>query len=430
MTDIAGDAGLSRRTVRGIRDVLAGRRRGLGTAALFAGPAVTVSIAYVDPGNFATNIAAGAGFGYRLLGVVALAGLVAMLFQALSAKLGIATGRNLAELCRERFPPPAVYAMWAVSEVAAMATDLAEFLGGAIGFSLLFRMPLLAGMLVTAALTWAILMCERRGFRPLELVIGGLVAVIGVCCAAELAIAPVAWGEAARHTVMPELPGLGAIAVAVGIVGATVMPHALYLHSGLTQARAPARNDRERRFLARCSNREVVVALSLAGVANMAMVALAAAVFHAGHPEVAEIGTAYRLLTPLLGAGAAGVFLVSLIASGVASSVVGTMAGQMIMQGFVGFAIPLWMRRLITMLPSFAVVTLGVNATTALVMSQIVLSLALPVPMIALILFTRRRGVMRDLANHRLTDLAAIAATGAILALNLLLVAETIAGMP
>jgi manganese transport protein len=428
MTDLASTAGLSRQTVDGVQEVLAGRRRGLGTAALFAGPAVTVSVAYIDPGNFATNIAAGAGYGYRLLWAVALASLVAMLFQGLSARLGIATGRNLAELCRDRFPAPVVFAMWAVSEVAAMATDLAEFLGGAIGFALLFRMPLLAGMLVTAALTWAILMCERRGFRPLELVIGGLVAVIGLCYGAEMLIAPVAWGEAARHAVLPTLPDIGAVAIAVGIMGATVMPHALYLHSGLTQARAPGRNARERGFLARCSNREVVIALTLAGMVNMAMVALAAAVFHSGHPEVAAIDTAYRLLTPLLGAAAASVFLVSLIASGVASSVVGTMAGQMIMQGFVGFAIPLWLRRLLTMIPSFIVVAVGVDPAAALVLSQIVLSLSLPVPMIALVLFTRRRSVMGELANSRLTDAVAIGATGLVLALNLLLAIETVAG--
>ncbi len=388
-----------------------------------------VSIAYMDPGNYATNIQAGAGFGYALLWVVLGANLLAMLFQALSAKLGIVTGRNLAEMCRAQFPPRIVYAMWGVSEVAAMATDLAEFLGGAIGLSLLFHLPLLVGMGVTGVVTYAILLFERRGFRPMELVIGALVLVIGLCYLIEMFVAPVAWGAAGRAAVLPSLPNAAALAISVGIVGATVMPHAVYLHSGLTQGRTPPRDGRERRALLRFSNIEVVVALTFAGLINMAMVMMAAAAFHAGHSDVAEIGTAYHMLTPLLGAGAAAVFLVSLIASGVSSSVVGTMAGQMIMQGFVGFRIPVWVRRLVTMLPAFAVVGLGTDPTEALVVSQIVLSLALPIPMIALVLFTRRRDLMGAFANSRLTDVAAIASTGIVLALNTVLLLQTF-GVP
>jgi manganese transport protein len=396
---------------------------------LFAGPAVIASIAYMDPGNFATNIQAGAKYGYTLLWVVLSANLIAMLFQGLSAKLGIVTNRNLAELCREQFPKPAVWAMWVVSEIAAMATDLAEFLGGAIGLALLFDMPLMAGMAVTAVVTYGILMLERAGFRLMEIVIGALVATIGLCYLIEMLIAPVAWGEAARHLVTPRIPDAEALTIAVGIIGATVMPHAVYLHSSLTQARVPARDDRERRLLLRFSNREVVVALAVAGMVNMAMVMMAAAAFHRGHSEVAEIQTAYHTLTPLLGAAAAGVFLVSLIVSGISSSVVGTMAGQMIMQGFVGFRIPIWVRRLVTMLPAFVVVGMGVDATRALVLSQVVLSLALPVPMIALVLFTARRDIMGRFANGRWTSGAAIAGAAIVLALNVVLLLQTF-GVP
>ncbi|MFG1345163.1 Nramp family divalent metal transporter [Xanthobacter autotrophicus DSM 431] len=405
------------RTAHAIHEVLAGRRRGPAAALLFAGPAIIASIAYMDPGNFATNIQAGAGYGYTLLWVVVMANLIAMLFQALSAKLGIATGRNLAEHCRDHLPRPLVWVMWGVSEIAAMATDLAEFLGGAIGLSLLFGLPLIAGMGVTAAVTYAILLVENRGFRPIELIIGALVGLIGLCYLVEMVVAPVDWGEVARHAVSPQIPDGAALVIAVGIIGATVMPHALYLHSGLTQNRTTPQNNAQRRMLVRFSNREVVLALSVAGLVNMAMVIMAASAFHQGHSDVAEIETAYHTLTPLLGAAAAGVFLVSLIASGVSSSVVGTMAGQMIMQGFVGFRIPILVRRLVTMAPAFVVVGLGVNPTRALVLSQVVLSIALPVPMIALVLFTRRRDIMGEFANSPLVN--ALATMGAVLVLGL-----------
>jgi len=393
---------------------------------VFAGPAVIASIAYMDPGNFATNIQAGAKYGYGLLWVVLLANVIAMLFQALSAKLGIVTGRNLAELCRDHFPRPVVWAMWVVSEIAAMATDLAEFLGGAIGLALLLHMPLLAGMAVTAVVTYGLLMFERFGFRPIELIIGAMVSVIGLCYLVEMFIAPVDWASAAVHTFTPQLADAAALLLAVGIIGATVMPHAVYLHSGLTQGRMPVRDDGERRKVVRFSNQEVIVALTVAGLVNMAMVMMASGAFHAGHPDVAEIETAYHTLTPLLGAAAAGVFLLSLVVSGVSASTVGTMAGQMIMQGFVGFRIPIWVRRLVTMLPAFVVVGLGVNATNALVVSQVVLSIALPLPMIALLIFTGRRDIMGAFTNGRLTRVAALAATAVVLVLNTFLIIQTL----
>ena len=421
---------ISDRAARAIGEALRGQRRRdtlvgkAGRAALFAGPAVVASIAYMDPGNFATNIQAGAGYGYSLLWVVLLANLAAMIFQALSAKLGIVTGKNLAEHCREQFRPRSSWRCGGVSEVAAMATDLAEFIGGAIGFSLLFHVPLLAGMVVVAAITYAILRLERGGFRPLELAIGALVAVIGLCYLAEMLIAPVDWGAAAWGLVTPRLADGQALTIAVGVIGATVMPHALYLHSALTQARPAPSDDRERAMLVRYSHREVVVALTAAGLVNLAMVAIAAAAFHVGHSDVADIEVAYKTLIPLLGAGAAGLFLVSLLASGVSSSVVGTLAGQVIMQGFTRRAIPIWARRLVTMVPAFAVVLAGVDATRALVLSQVVLSLTLPVPMIALLLFTRRRDLMGRFANGAALQAAATVAAVVILALNVVLLAQ------
>jgi manganese transport protein len=408
-----------------IRAVLEGRRSGWRAFLPFLGPAMVTSIAYIDPGNFATNIQAGARYGYRLLWVVVLANLIAMLFQALSAKLGIVTGRNLAELCRLHFPKPLVIAMWLVSEIAAMATDLAEFLGAAIGLALLFQLPLIVGMIVTAIVTYVILGLDRSGFRPIELVIGGFVAVIAFCYAIELFIAPVDWSEAVRSLV-PSLPDHQALLLAVGIVGATVMPHAVYLHSGLTQARASFRDIDEQRLLVRFSHREVIVALTLAGLVNMAMVLLAANAFHRDHSEIATIETAYRTLAPLLGGAAAGVFLTSLIASGISSSTVGTMAGQMIMQGFVDFRIPLWLRRAVTMIPAFVVVAWGIDATNALIISQVVLSLTLPIPMVALLIFTGRREVMGSFANSRwITIIAALGAV-IVLALNLVLIVQSV----
>lgn len=420
---------LSARTQSAMADVLNGRRRGPMAVLVFAGPAVVASVAYMDPGNYATNIQAGAGYGYTLLWVVLFANLIAMLFQALSAKLGIVTGKNLAELCRLHLPRPLVWVMWAISEVAAMATDLAEFLGGAIGLSLLTGMPLLWGMGITAIVTYAILAFEGLGFRPIELIIGALVGVIGLCYLVEVVIAPIDWGSAAQGLVTPQLADAGALIIAVGIIGATVMPHAIYLHSGLTQHRATIHSDAERGRVVHFSNIEVVAALTVAGMVNMAMVMMAASAFHSGHSDVAEIETAYHTLTPLLGAAAAGVFLVSLIASGISSSVVGTMAGQMVMQGFLQIRIPLWLRRAVTMVPAFVVVMMGVNATDALVMSQVALSIALPVPMLALVYFIGRREVMREFVSHRLTRTVAILAACVILLLDAVLLASTF-GLP
>ena len=316
--------------------------------------------------------------------------------------------------------------MWGMSEIAAMATDLAEFVGGAIGVSLLLHLPMMASMVVTGAVTYGLLQFEKKGFRPLELVIAALVGVIGLSYLAELLIAPVHWPAVFLHTVKPDIPDRNALTISVGIIGATVMPHVLFLHSGLTQNRVTPRNERERARLLKFSNIEVIVALGAAGLINMAMVIMASSAFHQAHPEIASIETAWHTLTPLLGSAAAGLFLAALIASGISSSVVGTMAGQMIMQGFVGFRVPVGVRRLVTMAPAFGVVAWGVDATHALVLSQVVLSIALPVPMIALVWFTSRGDLMGVYRNRRLTNLAAVAGTVAVLALNVVLLLQTV----
>lgn len=426
MSDSVIRPSLSDRTALAGQTVLSGGRHGLRGLLPFVGPAVVASIAYMDPGNFATNIQAGARHGYMLLWVVVLANVIAMLFQALSARLGIVTGQSLAALCREHFPRPVVLAMWVASEVAAMATDLAETIGAAIGISVLFHVPLLAGLLVTFAITWGLLTYQSRGFRPIELIITGFVGLISLSYLIELFIAPPEWRLFAYHSVVPQLAGADSVTLAVGIVGATVMPHAIYLHSSMVAGRLNARTDGQRRRLVRYSNIEVLLALSLAGLVNMAMVAMAATVFHQGHADVGEIETAYHTLLPLLGVVAAGAFMVSLLASGLSSSVVGTMAGQVIMQDFVRFRIPLWVRRAVTMVPALVVVAMGVNATNALVLSQVVLSLVLPVPMIALFLLVRRPEVMARFAIGRGMQVLAGAATVVVLGLNAILLLQSL----
>jgi manganese transport protein len=406
------------------------KRPGLFRFLPFIGPAFIASVAYVDPGNYATNIQGGSAFGYNLLWVILLANLMAMLLQSLSAKLGIATGHNLAEMSRLQFRRPVVYGMWIVTEIAAMATDLAEFLGASIALNLLFGIPLAAATLITGVLTYLILLLERRGFRPLEAVIIALVGVIAACYLIETVFSHPNWGQVGLHTVLPWEGNATSVLFSVGIIGATVMPHVIYLHSSLMQQRIVPRSEKEARRIFRLSLPDVVIAMGLAGLVNMAMLYMAAATFHAhGLSTIADIGTAYRTLTPLLGTAAGFIFAVSLLASGLSSSTVGTMAGQVIMQGFVGFTIPLWLRRVITMLPAVIVALIGVDPTKTLVLSQVVLSFALPLPVITLVMFTSRRDVMGSLVNRRVTTWAAIACAVTIVGLNVLLLYLSGAGI-
>lgn len=419
------------RTVRDAADVLDGRSRKRRLARLlpFLGPAFIASVAYMDPGNFATNIQGGAQYGYMLLWVIVASNLMAMLIQTLSAKLGIATGMNLPELCREHFPAPLVWLMWAVAEVVAMATDLAEFLGAAVGFQLLFGIPLLWGGLLTAVATFAILGLERRGFRPLEATISALVGIIAVCYIIETILDRPDLGAVAYHAVVPQFQGTESVLLATGILGATVMPHVIYLHSALTQGRIVARAPEQLRRLFRFQLLDVLIAMSLAGFINAAMLVMAAATFHeAGLSSIGTLEEAHRTLTPLLGAASSWVFAISLLVSGLSSSAVGTMAGQVIMQGFIHRQVPVWARRAVTMLPSLLVIAIGLDPTRTLVISQVVLSFGIPFALIPLVIFTSRRDVMGVLTNRRATTLAASVVAALIVGLNFFLLYQTFFG--
>jgi manganese transport protein len=401
--------------------VLAGRgpRGRLARLLPFLGPAFVASVAYVDPGNFATNIQGGAQFGYLLLWVIVASNLIAMLVQALSAKLGIATGLNLAEQCRAQFPRPVVWAMWVISELVAMATDLAEFLGAALGLYLLFGMPLPLAAVLAGVLTLGILSLERHGFRPVEAVITALVGVIAVSYVIETILDRPAWGAVAAGAFVPRFDGTDSILLATGILGATVMPHVVFLHSALTQRRIVPQDEGQARRLFRFELIDVVLAMGLAGLVNGAMLIMAASTFFAhGLTQVATIEEAHRTLAPLLGGASSIVFAISLLASGLSSSTVGTMAGQVIMQGFLHRRIPVWVRRLVTMAPAFIVIALGLEPTRTLVLSQVVLSFGLPFALAPLVWFTSRRDLMGGLANSRLTTVAAVAVTAVIIALN------------
>lgn len=423
------EQGLSARLQKNIEQGLKKGSFSIKLMRMLMGPAVIASIAYVDPGNVATNLESGSRYGYTLLWVVMAANVMAMLFQALSARIGIVTGRNLAELSRDIFPRPAVLSMWIVSEFAIIATDLAEFIGGGIGISLLLHISLLAGVGVIALLTCLILYFDQRGFRPMEWIISTLLGIITLCYIIELYISDPNWSAAAYHSFFPHLPDSYALYLSIGIIGATIMPHAIFLHSGLTQKRVLLKNEKDKKRLVFYSNVETVVALTMAGFVNMAMLMLAARVFHGVNDHITEIDTAYYALISLLGGGAALVFLVSLITSGVSSSVVGTLAGQVVMQGFVHRHIPLWLRRGITMIPSFLVVAMGFDASKCLILSQVVLSFALPVPMITLMIVIRRSDIMGPYRPGWFVYMIAGFGTALILGLNILLVLQSI-GVP
>ncbi|MGH2458554.1 MAG: Nramp family divalent metal transporter [Chloroflexota bacterium] len=411
------------------REAIQGKSRGIRAILPFLGPAFIASVAYVDPGNFATNIQGGAQFGYALLWVIVMANLMAMLLQSMSAKLGIATGRNLAEMCREHFPRSVCYFFWLTQEVAAMATDLAEFLGAAIGLNLLLKIPMIEAALITGLIVFAILAWQGTGFRQLEAFIGAMVGTIAVCYVIEMVLAQPNWGQVLFHSVVPSLPGTDAVLLAVGIIGATVMPHVIYLHSGLTQNRIVPRSEEEKGRIYGFEKIDVAVAMVIAGLVNMAMLVMAATVFHfTGHAGVADITTAYQTLVPLLGGTAALVFGISLLASGISSSYVGTMAGQVVMQGFINFHIAVWLRRALTMVPALAAIMLGLDPTRTLVVSQVVLSFALPIPVITLIMFTRSRRIMGSLVNHPVTTVLGSGCAVVILLLNLLLLYQTFGG--
>lgn len=418
-------------TIQAAEEVLSGiKKKGpLGRLLPFMGPAFIAAVAYLDPGNFATNIQGGAEFGYTLVWVIVASNLMAMLLQTLSAKLGIATGKNLAELSRERFPRPVSFGMWVLMEAVAMATDLAEFIGAALGFQLLLGVPLLIGGLLTAVITFLILALERYGFRPLEAVITALIAVIAICYLVETVLDRPDWVSVMHHAVVPRFSGSESVLLAAGILGATVMPHALFLHSALTQGRIRVKRDVQLHRLLRFEIADVIVAMGVASLVNAAMLIMAAATFHrTGLTHIATIEEAYRTLQPLLGRASSWVFGISLLASGLSSSTVGTSAGQVIMQGFVQRHIPVWLRRAITVVPSLIVIATHLDPTRTLVISQVILSFGLPFAVVPLVLFTAQRKVMGVLVNRSLTTVLAGCVAVLIVMLNVYLLVQLISG--
>jgi manganese transport protein len=405
--------------------LLRSRGRMRGVVALL-GPAFVAAVAYIDPGNFATNFSAGAEFGYTLAWVIVVANLMAMLVQYLSAKIGVATGRDLPELCREHLPRGVSLGLWVQAELIAMATDLAEFVGAAIGLNLLFHVPLLSAGLMTAIVAFAILALEQRGYRRFELAIAGLLGVVFLGFIYDLFAVKVSPSGIAGGLV-PGFGGTGALLLVAGIIGATVMPHVVYLHSALTKSRVTCRDDAERRELLRFQRLDVLVALGAAGLINLLMLFVAASLFNrTGRSNVGSIQAAHAGLGQLVGGGAALAFAVALLASGLSSSSVGTYAGQVVMQGFIGRRIPLFVRRGVTMLPALLVLGLGLPATGSLVISQVVLSFGIPFALVPLLLLTRRADVMGPLVNRRLTTAATGGIVSLITALNIYLLYATL----
>jgi manganese transport protein len=417
-------------TLKSAKAVLTGRSRKGWFARLlpFLGPAFIASIAYVDPGNFATNIQGGAQFGYELLWVILGSNLMAMLLQALSAKLGIASGKNLAELCRENFSRPVVWVMWVLMELVAMATDLAEFLGAAVALNLLFGLPLWIAGLLTAVITFLILSLERYGFRPLEAVITGFLTIIALSYVIEMFIGHPDWNAIAHSTFIPHFTNSESVLLGAGILGATVMPHAIFLHSALTQGRVVVRKPEQQKRLFHFEIIDVVIAMVIASSVNAAMLITSAAAFHVSGTSVGTLEQAYLTLQPLLGRGAGVVFGVALLASGLSSSSVGTMAGQVIMQGFLHFHIPPWIRRVVTIIPSLIVIFIGLDPTRTLVISQVVLSFGLPFAVIPLVIFTSNKDLMGILVNKHITTFLVSLSAALIIFLNFFLLYQTFFG--
>jgi len=394
----------------------------------YIGPAFIVSVAYIDPGNFATNISGGSMFNYSLVWVILWSNIMAIFLQCLSAKLGIATGRNLPEMCAAIFKKKTNWTLWICAELAAMATDLAEFLGGTLGFYLLFHIPMIYAAFLTGVVTFLICALEKYGQRLVEQVITILVAVIGAAYGLELFLAKPDWAQVGLHTLVPSLPGGSAVIIAVGMLGATVMPHVIYLHSQLVQCRNCGRSPEEKRKHLRMERIDIAVAMNIAFIVNAAMVIVSAAVFYKNGVAVSTIEQAHKSLEPLLGSLSSGAFGIALLASGLSSSAVGTMAGQTVMKGFVGLNIPINLRRVITMLPAIIIISIGVNPMKTIVISQVALSFALPLAVIPLLMITGRRDLMGEFANSRATKISGTVISSLIIGLNAVLLFLTFTG--
>ncbi len=395
----------------------------------YLGPAFVVSVAYIDPGNFATNISGGSKFNYALIWVVLLSNLMAIFLQTMSAKLGIATGHNLPELCAKVFSRPANWFFWIVAEIGAMATDLAEFLGGTLGLYLLFRIPMLYAALLTGLLTFLICYAEKYGQKLVEAIITVLVAVISGAYLIEIFLAKPDWVSVGIHTLVPSLPNSEAVLIAVGMLGATVMPHVIYLHSQLVQYRCRDTSDEGKRHHLKMEKIDIAIAMNIAFFVNAAMVVVSAAVFYRNGMTVDTMEQAHLSLEPLLGSLSSGAFGIALLASGLSSSAVGTMAGQTIMMGFVNLNIPVNLRRLITMLPALVIIMLGINPMYALVLSQVALSFILPVPIIQMLFIARKKNLMGSFANKGWVQVLGIVIASVIISLNAVLLYLTATGL-
>lgn len=416
-------------TIRAAQAALDGHSTGLKRFLPFLGPAFIAAVAYIDPGNFATNIAAGSSFGYTLLWVVLAANVMALLIQSMSAKLGIATGHNLPEVCRARFSKPVTMGLWIQAELIAIATDLAEFIGGALGLYLLFGIPLFPAAIITGVFSFGLLELQRRGFRWLEAAVTCMVGIVVLCFAYQVFMAEPDAGALLQGLLVPKFAGPDSVLLAAGILGATVMPHVIYLHSALTQRRVVGRNEAERHRIFRFELVDIVIAMAIAGLINGAMLVMAAGLFHGTGELVTSIEGAFSQLDVQLGTFAAILFGVGLLASGFSSSSVGTMSGQVIMQGYINRHIPVYLRRLVTMLPALAIIWAGVNPGTALVLSQVVLSFGIPFALIPLLLFCSNRDIMGSLVNKTSTTVAAWGIAGVVITLNVFLLYQTLAGI-
>lgn len=423
---LKGDSVTYGATVRAAHEVLQGKRRGLGRVLPFLGPAFIASVAYIDPGNFATNIASGSRYGYLLLWVVLLSNLMAILIQMMSAKLGIATGMNLPEVARERFPRWVSVGLWIQGELVVMATDLAEFIGAALGIHLLFGLPMVTSAIVAAILSFAILELQRRGFRSLEIGIAMMVGVVVLSFAVQVFFAHPSLTGVVQGLLTPRFQDVDSVMLAAGILGATVMPHAIYLHSALTQRRVVGKNEEEKRRIFHYERIDVLIAMLIAGAVNASMLIVSAALFHGNRIAVEDIDVAFQQFGHLISPFAAILFGIALLSSGLSSSSVGTLAGDIIMQGFIRWRIPLLLRRFITMVPPLMLIILGINPTLALVISQVILSFGIAFSLVPLILFTGDRTLMGGLVNRASTNIVAWIVAALIIALNLFLLCQTL----
>ncbi len=407
---------------------LSGETKGWRRILPFLGPAFIAAVAYIDPGNFATNITAGSKYGYLLLWVIAFSNLMAVLIQSMSAKLGIATGKNLPELISDRFSVPVTYFLWIQSELVIMATDLAEFIGAALGIYLLFHIPMLFSALITAVGSFLILELQRRGYRSLEVGIAGMVLIVVLAFACQVILAHPVPSEVAKGMLIPRFDGVQSLLLAAGILGATVMPHAIYLHSSLTQRRVVGRSPKEKIQIFRFEFIDIIIAMIVAGAINMSMLIVASAFFHSRGLTVEDLDVAFHKFSQLAGLPAALLFGIGLLVAGLSSSSVGTLSGDVVMQGFIKKRIPIYLRRVITMVPPLLIILFGVNPTYALVMSQVILSFGIAFALIPLIIFTADKKLMGTLVNHRITTILAVISSILIICLNLFLIYQGLFG--